>query len=452
MLGVVLTLALMALQAGLMTLWPFRPQLPWFLGGLAVFYLLAAAAWLLLRRGRLTLPWLLVTALLLRALWIPASPGLSEDVYRYLWDGALTAHGENPYLRAPQERLDFQSRYPDLYQRMAHTDRTSIYPPVAQFLFLLNHLLWGPSVIGWKCLLLLFEAMMAALWWKAGFRRAQDWALWLLNPLVLLEFYSSGHLDLVTAAMWVGAILWLPAAAPDRGGWRAALSPLLLGMASLTKLMPLMTAPFFWLRMKGWRASIRSLLWLAGGFALPAGLYFAWQGDLAESWGAFLEVSRTYHQKWRFNSPFFLIYEARRPEVLAMAGRIFALAWAVLLAYAFFLARRGDGSRAGTVQTASALYFLLMFFYACSYTVHPWYTTWAIALYPLIGLRYWAGLWLGAASFLSYSGYWFAYPQVEERAWVLWLEYFPFYTLLVFDLWKWVKSRPRPSTVPSASR
>jgi alpha-1,6-mannosyltransferase len=64
---------------------------------------LAAYAWLL--HSRLPLRWGLGAALLLRLLWLPAAPALSDDVYRFRWDGLLVAHGVNPFRFRPDELI-----------------------------------------------------------------------------------------------------------------------------------------------------------------------------------------------------------------------------------------------------------------------------------------------------------------------------------------------------------
>jgi len=74
-----------------------------------------AAAWWVLRRvpgtpGPSALPIVLAAGLLARAVLLPSAPTLSEDVYRYLWDGRLVAHGVNPYPRAPSDPRSRASR------------------------------------------------------------------------------------------------------------------------------------------------------------------------------------------------------------------------------------------------------------------------------------------------------------------------------------------------------
>ncbi|MDQ2794026.1 MAG: hypothetical protein M3Y12_08465, partial [Bacteroidota bacterium] len=109
---------------------------------------LAAYAWLL--RTRLPLRWGLGAALVFRLLWLPAQPALSDDVYRFRWDGLLVAHGVNPFRFRPDELIADGARtaLPDpaarartlpelqqLYRRLNSPHYYSVYPPVCQAIF-----------------------------------------------------------------------------------------------------------------------------------------------------------------------------------------------------------------------------------------------------------------------------------------------------------------------------
>jgi alpha-1,6-mannosyltransferase len=48
---------------------------------------------------------LLIPGIILRLIIFPADPIQEDDYYRYLWDGAVTAEGYNPYASAPAEVL-----------------------------------------------------------------------------------------------------------------------------------------------------------------------------------------------------------------------------------------------------------------------------------------------------------------------------------------------------------
>ena len=84
---------------------------------LAGFALLATAATTLPLRGAL------VAAVVLRIIFLPGMPSLSDDVYRYQWDGRVQQAGINPYRYAPDDpRLD----------RVGYADRERVNHPAPE--------------------------------------------------------------------------------------------------------------------------------------------------------------------------------------------------------------------------------------------------------------------------------------------------------------------------------
>src|ERR1041385_8962260 len=105
----------------------------------SVLYLIAA--WLIFRarNARSTLIIVLVLAGIFRLSILFAPPYLSDDIYRYVWDGRVQAAGINPYHYIPAApelaHLRDDAIYPRINRReWAHT----IYPPVAQVVFFLT--------------------------------------------------------------------------------------------------------------------------------------------------------------------------------------------------------------------------------------------------------------------------------------------------------------------------
>src|SRR4029453_16842488 len=84
--------------------------------------------------SRRLLAWILGVALVARLLLIPSAPTLSEDAYRYLWDGSLVRDGINPYVHAPSDPALVERRN-ELFARLNHADVPTIYPPAAQLFF-----------------------------------------------------------------------------------------------------------------------------------------------------------------------------------------------------------------------------------------------------------------------------------------------------------------------------
>lgn len=95
--------------------------------------------------------WFLIiigTGIIARLILIPAQPVVENDFYRYLWDGAVTANGFNPYEYSPKEALNenTEREVPEILKQLAeesgeiihginHPHIRTIYPPVAQVIF-----------------------------------------------------------------------------------------------------------------------------------------------------------------------------------------------------------------------------------------------------------------------------------------------------------------------------
>lgn len=97
--------------------------------------------------------WIVVVGVAMRALTMASAPILEGDFERYFWDGAVTAHGLNPYLNIPLELIENKQTtlpHPDAYEalatargsslaRVGHPQFGTVYPPVAQAFFARAH-------------------------------------------------------------------------------------------------------------------------------------------------------------------------------------------------------------------------------------------------------------------------------------------------------------------------
>ncbi len=192
---------------------------------------------------------ILGVAALLRAMVLVFPPFLSNDLYRYIWDGWVQLAGINPFAFIPDDpHLAFLRDavvFPNI-NRAAYAP--TIYPPAAQMLFAasagVSRVLHLPPVLGLK----IFEA---------GFEAGTIWALLRLlraagqpvsrvliyawNPVPVWEFASSGHVDVFAVTFIALALL---AAVTARPGWAAAA----LAAATLIKLLPVILVPALWRR------------------------------------------------------------------------------------------------------------------------------------------------------------------------------------------------------------
>ena len=74
---------------------------------------------------------ILAVALALRLMFLFAPPQLSDDIYRYLWDGNNLLRGVNPYAAAPAE-IPPPPALKAVHSWINHPEYVTIYPPAAQ--------------------------------------------------------------------------------------------------------------------------------------------------------------------------------------------------------------------------------------------------------------------------------------------------------------------------------
>ena len=364
---------------------------PW----LASHALYAVAAWLALCKGaRLRLVWILAVGILPRLLLLPSAPRLSEDAYRYLWDGRLVAEGVNPFLHAPDDPS--LARYHDaLLGRLNHADVPTIYPPMAQLLFGATART-AAEPWAWKALLLLLEAVLVlALLALLRARGAPDerLLLYLWCPLPIIESFGSGHVDLAGAALMLFALALFERRRPVWAGT-------VFAATVLVKYMPLLLLPAL-LRRRAFAALAAAAV--AGGL-----LYLPFLDAGSALWTGLT----TYLRHWEFNGS---VYAVLRPFFATGAAP------RAILAGALALASLAIGWRARTVTGAALL--LLAAWLVASPTVYPWYLVPLIALLPLhpnAGVLAFGGLvaltYVPLAAFKA-DGTWLL------PAWIPWVEY-----------------------------
>ena len=154
--------------------------------------------------------WIIFTGLFARLILIPSAPILEDDFYRYMWDGAVTANEFNPYVFSPQDVIEKKADVPEKILKLAdesgevinkinHPKIKTIYPTLSQIIFAVSHYLFPWSVTGWKFLLLIGDILL--LFFLIRILRELELpisfvAIYWLNPIILHEFFNTGHYDL----------------------------------------------------------------------------------------------------------------------------------------------------------------------------------------------------------------------------------------------------------------
>jgi len=222
----------------------------WFIklvGVQAALYLIAAWIVFHARSSRTTLALVFAFAVLFRLSIVFAPPYLSDDIYRYIWDGRVQAAAINPYRYVPSApelaHLRDEQIYPKINRRdYAHT----IYPPLAESLFLVTTRI-SESVVWMKLTILGFEllGMWAMVQLLTSYGLApQRLLVYAWHPLVIWEFAGSGHVDAIAVAFIALALL----------AWRKSNdvgTGLALASGALIKLFPVVLLPAFFKRPRG---------------------------------------------------------------------------------------------------------------------------------------------------------------------------------------------------------
>jgi hypothetical protein len=395
---VVATSGFLSLQAEL------RLAVPFLIGATAAMAMLLAGALYLGEQGRVA--WspamILAVALLLRLMFLFSPPQLSDDTYRYLWDGSNLLRGTNPYAAPPSA----QRPPPELravHSMINHPDYVTIYPPTAQLVFAGGAALGG-TITCLKAFLVLLDLVLCALIivvlkqlempvWPA--------VLYAWNPLPVLEIAGAGHVDGAGLAMLLGSLslLLIDRTSDQAGGprrWPVLWSGVLLACASLVKLFPLVLAPVLFLLVPRQRR-VHFVIGFIGGLAALLIPFMPQLTNITASLDA-------YARNWEFAGFAFnllrtLTGSGTTARLLLGASFLLAL-FGITLRFAARVRRGLTAAQAGR-QALGACYAIAMALLLLTPTLQPWYALCLAAFLPFCAGP--AGIVLCWVVFLTYQ-------------------------------------------------
>src|SRR5919201_2840825 len=214
--------------------------------GGALLIVCGAASVLLWRHGRRRdVALVLVVALASRLLLAFDPPRLSNDAYRFVWDGRVQAAGINPYRHPPAAASLVGLRDFRIFTHVNRPYTITLYPPASEVAFLAINQTAGDGIAPLKLSWIAMEAVVVALVLVilARTRRpAGRVVLYAWHPLAIVEIAGSGHPEALLLALTLASLLlW------DRG--RRIGTGVALAAAALTKFVPILVAPFMFRRL-----------------------------------------------------------------------------------------------------------------------------------------------------------------------------------------------------------
>ncbi len=396
-------------------------------------FLVASAGFLvLMNQEKGNFSFLVVVGILFRIIFLLSYPELSQDFYRFIWDGHLLKLGHNPYLSSPDELMpvlgDLIPNAQKLHAGMGELSARhfSNYPPANQVLFALSAWLGGQSLLASVVVLrvIIMAADVFVLFTLREILRrlsiSTHQAFWyFLNPLVIIELTGNLHFEGVMIALFAGSLMLLV-----KGNTLGA--GLLYSLSIGLKLVPLLFLPLF-LTYPRFRQTV--VFYLVVGAGLTA---LVLPFSTPESAAHYGETLSLWFSNFRFNAGIFGLansmavdYFGARPwEFIEWWGKGGAAA-TIIFSLFLVLHRR----RRSFVQLTQAMLVLLSFYFLISSTVHPWYLVFLVFLgvfgrlkYPLV----WSVLVV-----LSYSAY--RNPDYKEYDLLIAVEYVLLFATLIYD-------------------
>lgn len=337
-----------------------------------------------------------------RLLALFSIPALSDDFYRFLWDGRLLAQGINPFATLPSEVPAAQyaawGLSGALFDRLNSPHYYSVYPPLCQALFGLSAWLFPHSdtgaLIAMKCGIVAAEALSLYLLPRLLARLGQHpayAALYALNPVVIVELSGNLHMEALMIAFLLLS-LWLF----SLNKWKS--SAVAMAAAVSAKLLPLIFLPLLIRRMPPIRFVSYGLI--------ATGLSFAAWIPLLKEPGFLANIHNSlslYFREFEFNaSLYYLIrsfgylwmgFNINKLAGPALAVLVFAAVWCVV----WIEKKPGWRNLPGAMLAVYSLWLLF------SAVVHPWYVLPLLAICLCGSWRF--PLWWSLLLPLTYAQY-----------------------------------------------
>lgn len=396
---------------------------------LTLYAALFFISWKLVQLEKVNFWFLAVAALLFRLIFIAAVPNLSQDFYRFIWDGRMLLEGLNPYIYLPEDLIKAGSApipgAVELYKGMGTLSAGNYtnYPPLNQLIFALAGLLAGKSILGSVIVmrLVVIAADIGVLF--LGKKLLESFGLqghrifwYILNPLVIIELTGNLHFEGVMVFLLLLSVYLL-----HRQKW--IWSAVAMAASILLKLIPLIFLPFlifYFLRSRnsenslGWSKLIKYYL-IVGSVVIIGFFPFL----SAEFLNGFTSSMALWFQKFEFNASIYYVirwigFQVKGYNIIETAGKFLPVIIILILGLLAFFRRKYS-----TQYLITTMLFAITAYFFLSTTVHPWYLITPLFLSIFTRYRYmlvWS--FLVVLSYHTYSN-----PEFEENLWLVAIQY-----------------------------
>ena len=401
------------------------------------YLILFVIFWYLVTKEKNNFTLLVATAVVFRLVFIVAIPNLSQDFYRFIWDGRMSLEGLNPYLYLPETLIN-KGNLPikqavDLYAGMGTLNGSHFtnYPPINQLNFFIAALFANSSIVGSVVVLRLqiILADMGIIYFGKKILEKLELPvhhifLYALNPLIIIELTGNLHFESVMLFFLVWSLFVLL-----QKKWIGA--ALIFGLSVSVKLIPLLFLSLFYqwfTKNKETTGILKFLSFSAITIGLNVLLFLPFlSSNLLSNYSGSVGL---WFQNFEFNASFYYIAREigtlfRGYNEIAIIGKILPILVVIFLLIITFFRKNKSPQ-----QLITALLIGISFYYFTTTTMHPWYLATMVVLAVFTNYRF-PIIW-SFVIVLSYKAY--ANNPWQENLWLVMVQYLLVYGFLLWEI------------------
>ena len=399
-------------------------------------------------------------AILFRLVFLGSIPNLSQDFYRFIWDGRMLLEGWNPYVYLPNN-LMVSGTAPIaeaqvLFDGMGNLSASHYtnYPPINQLCFAIAGFFSGNSILGSVIVLriLIILADIGTLYFgkkllsALGLPIKNIW-LYILNPFVIIELTGNLHFEGVMIFFFIWSLYLL-----QKGSWKWA--AVMIAFSVSVKLIPLLFLPIFFQWFTKYKVSELTkitfpIIWkgilklLAFYSIVIATILILFLPFLSKQFVSnYQETVQLWFLNFEFNASFYYIarwigYKTVGWNMIATIGKITPIIVLIFVTGLSLLRNNKDFKK-----MISALLLGLSFYFFTTTTMHPWYLATLLILSVFTNYRF-TVVWSFMIIF-SYTAY--TNEVYAENLGFVALEYVVVYGFLAYELFKQYLKKPAVQT------
>ncbi len=371
-----------------------------------------------------------------RVILLLVVPFLSQDYFRFIWDGRLLLENISPFVYTPNqliinENIKIADKH-ELFKGMGalSNDNYSNYPPLNQLIFFITSFFFKDTIFGSIVLLRICIILADIGIYVYGKKILNILSLnpdriyiYFLNPLIIIELTGNLHFEGVMIFFFCLSIYFILKQ-------KNVTSAIMFAFSILTKLLPLLVLPLL-------ISYLSNKKLVKYYFIVAIVVIFGFLPFLSQE--LITNYSKTvglWFTKFEFNASLYYLlrsigYFFTGYNMISFFGKLAPVTYFICVIYLIFKNKTFD-----SIKILNAMLICLSIYFFFSTTVHPWYIATLVFLCIFTKFNF-PIVWSFTVIF-SYSAY--SNLVFEENSIWLFAEYLPLFLLIFIEVFKQKKN------------